>query len=59
MSINLKETIVSLKETSYKASKAMDNINTKIAAINLDNSVAGVLVNDKAQAQKMKNIYSE
>ena len=57
-SINLKETIVSLKETSYKASKAMDNINTKIAAINLDNSVAGVLVNDKAQAQKMKNIIT-
>lgn len=57
-SINLKETIVSLKETSYKASKAMDNINTKIAAINLNNSVAGVLVNDKAQAQKMKNIIT-
>lgn len=58
MSDNFKQTVVNLKQTSYKASKTMDAINTKIAAINLDTSVAGILVNDKQQAQKIKNIIA-
>lgn len=58
MSNDFRETIFNLKQTSYKASKAMDAINTKLADIHLDNSVAGVLVNDTEQAQKIKIIIA-
>ncbi len=58
MSANLIQTVNHLKITSIEASKAMKELNSIIASINFNESVAGTLLNDSVQAQKVKNIIA-
>lgn len=54
----LQQTIHYLKLTSMEANKTMKDINTIVGAVDMDNSVAGVLLNDTEEAQKVKDMIS-
>jgi phospholipid/cholesterol/gamma-HCH transport system substrate-binding protein len=52
----LKQTIHYLKLTSLEANKTMKEIKTIVGSVDMDNSVAGVLLNDASEAQKIKDM---
>ncbi len=54
----LQQTIHYLKLTSMEANKTMKDINTLVSAVNIENSVAGVLLKDPEEAQKVKDMIS-
>lgn len=54
----LQQTIHYLKLTSMEANKTMKDINTLVSAVDIENSVAGVLLNDPEEAQKVKDMIS-
>jgi phospholipid/cholesterol/gamma-HCH transport system substrate-binding protein len=49
----LQQTIHYLKLTSMETNKTMKDINTIVSAVDIENSVAGVLLNDAEEAQKV------
>jgi len=55
---NLKQTFKQLEITSVEASKAMKELNSIISSLDIENSVAGTLLNDSIQAQKVKSIIT-
>jgi len=55
---NLKQTFKQLEITSVEASKAMKELNSIISSLDIENSVAGALLNDSIQAQKVKSIIT-
>ena len=57
-SSELQQTIHYLKLTSMEANKTMEDINTLVSAVDIENSVAGVLLNDAEEAQKVKDMIS-
>jgi phospholipid/cholesterol/gamma-HCH transport system substrate-binding protein len=54
----LKQTVIQLRISSIEASKAMKELNNIISTMDFDQSVAGVLLNDSIQGQKVKSIIS-
>jgi phospholipid/cholesterol/gamma-HCH transport system substrate-binding protein len=58
MSTNLKQTMNQLRITSFEASKAMKELNGIISAVDFNTSVAGTLLNDSIQSQKVKSIIT-
>ena len=55
---DLKQTVKQLKITSIEASKAMKELNSIISSLDIENSVAGTLLNDSIQARKVKSIIT-
>lgn len=55
-SSELKQTIHYLKLTSFEANKTMKEINSIVGSVDIDNSVAGVLLSDADQAQKVMDM---
>jgi len=58
VSANLKQTVKQLRITSIEASKAMKELNNIVSSVNFDESIAGTLLNDSLQSQKVKNIIT-
>lgn len=58
VSANLKQTFNQLRITSMEANKAMRELNFLISSLDIENSVAGTLLNDSLQAQKVNSIIA-
>lgn len=58
VSQNLKQTVSYLKLSSIEANKSIKELNRVIKSIDLENSVAGVVLNDSIEAQKVRNIIT-
>jgi phospholipid/cholesterol/gamma-HCH transport system substrate-binding protein len=58
VSNNLKQTVNQLRVMSIEANKSIKSLNTIINSVNFDESVAGVLLNDSIEAQKVKVVLT-
>ncbi|MFL1011724.1 MlaD family protein [Flavisericum labens] len=58
VSYNLKQTVNQLRIMSIEANKAMKDLNTIISTVNFNESVAGKLLNDSIEAQKVSLILT-
>ncbi|GAA4810082.1 MlaD family protein [Litoribaculum gwangyangense] len=58
VSNNLKHTVNQLRIMSIEANKSMKSLNAIINNINFDESIAGVLLNDSIEAQKIKVVLT-
>ncbi|MDX1278496.1 MlaD family protein [Oceanihabitans sediminis] len=55
---DLKQTINYLKLASLEANKTIVEINALVANVDMENSVAGVMLNNEAEAQKVKDMIT-
>lgn len=58
VSNNFKQTVNQLRIMSIEANKSMKTLNTIINTVNFNESVAGLLLNDSTEAQKVKMILT-
>ena len=56
LALNIKETFLTLKSASIRASETIDKLNKIINSVNYNESVAAVLLSDSISAKKMKSI---
>ena len=59
MAENLKMSVIELRRASSGANDAIRQLNTIIAEMNFDESVAGVLLNDPVSGEKVKKIIDD
>ena len=59
MAKNIKQTLVNLQETSRQTTIAMHKVNKELSTINIDESLAGVLLKDTISKNRMENIITK